>query len=350
MFFTVTILIQFSFKSNFTEIANLISDIDFTLLLIIIPVIFITLFETFGWYLTLNTKNEKINFTQLYLLRTAIDSVQNSIPGGFAAAELLRPVMLRRNFGMPMNRAVASGIITKLNIAIAQVLFIITGIAVMLIFYSKESAYFENIGYKSIYISLASLIAAIFCLTIFLYKYNGLTKIFNYLKSLNIKRLKKLLLRNEDKIYEINNYMREFNTGNIKNFIYTIFIFYVGWMIIAAEAFLIFRIIGVDLNFSQAIILESAASLIRIVFFFLPSGMGAQEAGLLGLMSAMGFADPISASVLFSISRRTKEIVWVIFGYILLFRFGLNPLKLYLSKFRKELKRRKVELLFSESE
>jgi hypothetical protein len=327
----------------------LISGLDFTLILIILPIIFITLFETFGWYLTLNTKNEKINFTQLYLLRTAIDSVQNSIPGGFAAAELLRPVMLKRNFGMPMNRAVASGIITKLNIAIAQVLFIITGIAVMLIFYSKESAYFENIGYKSIYISL-TLIAGIFCLTIFLYKYNGLTKTFNYLKSLNIKHLKKFLLRNEDKIYEINNYMREFNTGNIKNFIYTILIFYVGWMIIAAEAFLIFRIIGVDLNFSQAIILESAASLIRIIFFFLPSGMGAQDAGLIGLMSAMGFADPISASVLFIISRRTKEIIWIIIGYILLFRFGLNPLKLYLSKFRKELKRRKVELLFSELE
>ncbi|HSR18210.1 MAG TPA: hypothetical protein VLM39_09000, partial [Ignavibacteriaceae bacterium] len=93
----------------------MISGIDFTLIIIILPVIFITLFETFGWYLTLNTKNEKINFTQLYLLRTAIDSVQYSVPGGFAAAELLRPVMLKKIFGMPMNRAVASGIITKLN-------------------------------------------------------------------------------------------------------------------------------------------------------------------------------------------------------------------------------------------
>jgi hypothetical protein len=319
-------------------------------MLIILPVIFITLFETYGWYLTLNTKNEKINFTQLYLLRTAIDSVQNSIPGGFAAAELLRPVMLKRNFGMPMNRAVASGIITKLNIAIAQVLFIITGIAVMLIFYSKESTYIESIGYNSIYISLVFFTGVVFCAAIFIYKYNGLVKIFNCLKSLNINRFKKFLLRNEDKICEINNYIREFNTGNIKKFIYTILIFYIGWMVIAAEAFLIFRLIGIDLNYSQAIILESAASLIRIIFFFLPSGMGAQEAGLVGLMSAMGFADPISASVLFIISRRTKEIIWIIIGYILLFRFGLNPLKLYVSKFRKELKRRKVELLFSELE
>jgi len=345
-----TILIQFAFESNYIHILRLLSGIDFVLILIILPVIFLTLFETFGWYLTLNTENKKINLTQLYLLRTAIDSVQNSVPGGFAAAELLRPVLLKRNFGMPMNRGVASGIITKLNIAIAQLLFIITGIAVMLIFYSKESAYIENIGNNSIYISLAFFIAAVFCAALFLYKYNGLVKIFNSLKSLNIIRLKKLLLRNEDKIYEINNYIKEFNTGNVKNFIYTILIFYFGWMIIAAEAFLIFRIIGVDLNFSQAIILESAASLIRIIFFFLPSGMGAQDAGLIGLMSAMGFADPISASVLFIISRRTKEIIWIIFGYILLFRLGLNPLKLYLSKFRNRLKNRKIELLFSESE
>jgi uncharacterized protein (TIRG00374 family) len=156
------------------------------------------------------------------------------------------------------------------------------------------------------------------------------------------------LLKNEDKIYEINNYITEFNSGNIKNFIYTILIFYIGWMIIAAEAFLIFRIIGIDLNFSQALILESAASLIRIIFFFLPSGMGAQDAGLIGLMSAMGFADPFSASMLFIFYRRTKEIIWILLGYILLFRYGLNPLKLYLSKFRKALKGRKVELLFSE--
>jgi hypothetical protein len=78
--------------------------------------------------------------------------------------------------------------------------------------------------------------------------------------------------------------------------------------------------------------------------------MGAQDAGLIGLMSAMGFADPISASVLFIISRRTKEIIWIIIGYILLFRFGLNPLRLYLSKFRNRLINRKIELIFSESE
>jgi uncharacterized protein (TIRG00374 family) len=156
------------------------------------------------------------------------------------------------------------------------------------------------------------------------------------------------LLRNEDKIQEINNYLKEFNTGNVKNFIYTILFFYIGWTIVAVEAYLIFRIIGVDINFSQAIILESAASLIRIIFFFLPSGVGAQDAGLIGLMSAMGFTNPVSDAMLFIFYRRIKEIVWIIFGYILLFRFGLNPLKLYLSKFRKALKRREIELLFSE--
>jgi len=313
-----------------------------------LPIIFITLFETIGWYLTLKTKNEKINFRQLYLLRTAIDSVQNSIPAGFAAAELLRPILLKRNFGLAINKGVGSGIITKLNIAIAQLLFIVTGVAVMLIFYSKESVYLEDIGYKSIYITLAFFIAGIFFLTIFLYKYDGLVKIFNCLKCLNINRLKKFLLRNEDKIQEINNYLKEFNTGNVKNFIYTILFFYIGWTIVAVEAYLIFRIIGVDINFSQAIILESAASLIRIIFFFLPSGVGAQDAGLIGLMSAMGFTNPVSDAMLFIFYRRIKEIVWIIFGYILLFRFGLNPLKLYLSKFRKALKRRKIELLFSE--
>jgi hypothetical protein len=94
----------------------------------------ITLFETLGWHLTLRTGKTKINFARLYLLRTAIDSVQYSIPFGFAAAELFRPLLLQKNFGIEVTRGVASGIVTKLNIAIAQLLFIITGTAVMLIF------------------------------------------------------------------------------------------------------------------------------------------------------------------------------------------------------------------------
>lgn len=314
------------------------------------PAAFVILFESAGWYFSLKIKKEKLHFTKLYLLRTAIDSIHYSVPGGFAAAELLRPLLLKRNMGIEINRGIASGIVTKLSIAIAQLLFIITGIAFMLIFYNEGTAHIQGISDNLIYILSGSFILGVFCLTIFLYKYDGLIKTFSLLKKIKLGLPKKITARTEERVFEINNYIRKFNSDGAYRLICTILLFFMGWMTIAAESLLIFRIIGADLSFSQIIILESAASLIRIIFFFLPSGLGAQDAGLIGMMSAMGIADPVSVSILFISYKRTKEIIWIIFGYILLFRFGLNPMKLYLSKFRKSLKRGEIRLIFSQAE
>jgi hypothetical protein len=47
---------------------------------------------------------------------------------------------------------------------------------------------------------------------------------------------------------------------------------FAAWLLIAVETYLILDLLGAGPTFTQAIALESVASVMRILFFFIPGG------------------------------------------------------------------------------
>ncbi len=81
------------------------------------------------------------------------------------------------------------------------------------------------------------------------------------------------------------------------------------------EVFYIARILGMDIGFAQAWLLEALIQVLRIVTFFIPSSIGVQEGGILLIFSEFGFSDPLSLT--FAVIRRLREMVWVGIGLAL---------------------------------
>jgi uncharacterized membrane protein YbhN (UPF0104 family) len=96
---------------------------------------------------------------------------------------------------------------------------------------------------------------------------------------------------------------------------------------VGIETYLILKFLGVNPTFTQAAALEAAASLFRILFFFLPGGIGASEVGFVALLVAFGFPDAITLSAAYIAVKRLKEAGWILAGYAVFWFIGFNPFK-----------------------
>jgi uncharacterized membrane protein YbhN (UPF0104 family) len=62
--------------------------------------------------------------------------------------------------------------------------------------------------------------------------------------------------------------------------------------------------------------MEAAVVFARNAAFFVPAGLGVQDAGYLAFLSAFGVAAPLAAA--FIVVKRTKELLWIAAGYLVL--------------------------------
>ncbi len=115
-----------------------ISGNGFLLPIILIPYALVFLAESFAWRLTIR-HTPRPGVGKLYLIRMATDAILYSIPGGVAVAEPMRPVLLQRQCGIDLTEGIGSCIITKINIAVAQALFIFLGFILVMVFYPGVS-------------------------------------------------------------------------------------------------------------------------------------------------------------------------------------------------------------------
>jgi uncharacterized membrane protein YbhN (UPF0104 family) len=65
--------------------------------------------------------------------------------------------------------------------------------------------------------------------------------------------------------------------------------------------------------------------LFRHVMFLLPAGLGAQDAGYVAFLAALGVPNPVSLGAAFVVLKRGKELLWAAVGYALLFADSRHP-------------------------
>src|SRR5713101_7689080 len=98
------------------------------LLVMLIPSAIMYAIEAYGWKLTLGQCGKEIPFWRVLAIRTAGEAVNMTTPAGYVGGEPLKADLLRKHH-VPMEEAFTSVIIAKTTMTIAEVLFILLGIA-----------------------------------------------------------------------------------------------------------------------------------------------------------------------------------------------------------------------------
>ena len=313
---------------DFGSFTSHIKSIGYPVIIIFIPYIIIIVNDSVGWFNCFARRLSGRSLGKLITLRLATETLQTSLPGGAAYAELARPFLLNKHLKIGYTESIAANIITKVNILAAQVLFLIFGIVLLLTRFREGAVPGGFISDSILYPAAGVLIAGGLLTAYLVYNRDLILRIICRLDKLNIKFLRRVIIRIRRPASEVNKILTEFYSQHKIRLIITIIIFLLTWFLMAFESLLILRVIGIEADLMQTVLLESLISLIRMIFFFLPGAAGPQDAAVMMIFTIAGVPDPVLNSLIFVMLKRAKEIVWILTGYIVLINCGVEMKRL----------------------
>ncbi|HEY6085756.1 MAG TPA: lysylphosphatidylglycerol synthase transmembrane domain-containing protein [Nitrospira sp.] len=280
------------------------------LLIILIPSLLMYVIEAYGWRVTLGSMARHIPFWRLLAIRTAGEVVNMTTPTAYVGGEPLKAYLLQR-FHVPMVEGLASVVIAKTTMTIAQILFILVGIAIGALMLGHEGSSGQIVAAAIISGGLLMFGIAAF---IFAQRHGLFTLILQTLRKLGLHIA--FLESREAKLRSLDHTILDFYVHHQSAFFASIGFYFLGWLAEACEVFVIISCLRAPASFLSAVSIGALSVFIKGGTFFIPGSLGAQDAGNLLLLKAFGYSDV--TGITFALVRRFRELVWIGIGLLCL--------------------------------
>lgn len=297
--------------SNIYEAATRLGPI--TLLAILIPSALMYSVEAYGWKVVLGRAAQAVPFWRLLTIRTAGEVVNMTTPA-YLAGEPLKAYLLRK-YNIPMKEGAASVVIAKTSMTIAEVFYILTGIA--LAFWILGAGSSAGRTLTAALVSVGLLVCSIAGF-VFIQQRGLFASILSLVKKLGL-RIRSLEAQ-EGHLRSIDQTIRKFYSHHQKAFYASMGVYFLGWIAESLEVFGIIYLLGGSVSMLSAISIGALAVFIKGGSFFIPGSLGAQDAGNLLLLQAFGYSDVMG--ITFALLRRFRELVWIGIGLLCLATVG----------------------------
>ena len=310
--FTLTLLVWYIGPWRIYEAASHLGPIG--VLALLIPSTFMYIVEAYGWKITLGPSAKNIPFWRVLAIRTAGEVVNMTTPTAYVGGEPLKAYLLTKH-RVPMVEGLASVVIAKTTMTIAQVVFILLGIALAFWTFGAGGSSGQTIAAALVSVGLLIIGTAAFVFV----QHKGL---FSWLLELQRKLGLKIsfLESREKKLRSLDRTILDFYRDNRLTFTFSTVLFLLGWMTEAGEAYVILYFLGSPPTALSAISIGALASFIKSGTFFSPGSLGAQEGGNMLLLRAFGYSDV--TGITFALFRRFRELVWIGLGLLCLALVG----------------------------
>lgn len=231
-------------------------------------------------------------------------------PTAYVGGEPLKAYLLKQ-YGVPMVEGLASVVTAKTTMTIAQIGFILLGMASGFWLLGTGGSPGQTAMATLVSVGLLAFGVGGFVLIqrrgIFASLLWGLRKIGFTIKALE---------SHEEKLLELDRTIAAFYSKNRPGFVLSILLFFSGWMVETVEVFVMLTVLGESATIMTAIAIGALSVFIKGGAFFIPGSLGAQDAGNLLLVTTFGYGEV--TGITFALLRRFRELVWVIIGLICL--------------------------------
>ncbi len=284
------------------------------LLLALLPSLVMYGLEAYGWVLTLGPSASGVSFLKVLAIRTAGEVVNMTTPSAYVGGEPLKAYLLTRE-GVPIVEGMASVVLAKTVMTVAQVLFILTGIGLAVWLVGHE--------HSATQVAAASLVSA----ALLLFGVVGFIAVQRWgLFSGSLRLLQRARVRvgfleaRAAQLQELDHTIAAFYETDRLRFGLSTACFLGGWLCEAVEVWVMLALLGQPVTAAAAMAIGGLSSLVKGGTFFIPGSLGAQDGGNLLLVSAFGYSD--LSGISFALLRRFREIVWIVIGLICLAALG----------------------------
>ena len=284
------------------------------LLVLLIPSAIMYVVEAYGWKVTLGPSAKAIPFWRVLAIRTAGEVVNMTTPTAYVGGEPLKAHLLKKHH-VPMVEGLASVIIAKTTMTIAEVLFILLGIALGVWLLGGNDSSGHTMAAALVSVGLLAFGTAAF---VFVQRQGLFTWLLGFLRKIGLKIA--YLEAREEKLRSLDRTILEFYRHNRPAFYASTGLFFLGWMAEALEVYVIVYFLGGPAMALSAISIGALSVFIKGGTFFIPGSLGAQDGGNVLLLSAFGYSDV--TGITFALLRRFRELVWIGIGLLCLLLVG----------------------------
>jgi uncharacterized protein (TIRG00374 family) len=284
------------------------------LLVMLIPSIFMYVVEAYGWKVTLGPLGKDIPFWRVLAIRTAGEVVNMTTPSGYVGGEPLKASLLRKHH-VPMEEAYTSVIIAKTTMTIAEVLFILLGIALSVWLLGENDSSGQTLAAALLSVGLLALVTAAF---VFVQRQGLCIWLLEFLRKIGLKIT--YLEAREKQLRSLDQAIFEFYRHKRPVFYASTGLFFLGWLAEAVEVYVILYYLGGPSMALSAISIAALSVFIKGGTFFIPGSLGAQDGGTLLLLEAFGYSGV--TGITFALLRRFRELVWIGLGLLCLAMLG----------------------------
>ena len=284
------------------------------LLFLLIPSTIMYIVEAYGWKITLSPSAKNIPFWRVLAIRTAGEVVNMTTPTAYVGGEPLKAYLLEKHH-VPMVEGLASVVIAKTTMTIAEVVFILLGIALAFWRVGADSSSGQTVTAALVSVGLLVLVTAAL---VFVQQQGLFTWLLEFQRKVGLK-IHYLEVR-EKKLRSLDRTILNFYRDNRLTFCSSIGLFFVGWMAEALEVYVIIYFLGGPAVALSAISISALSVFIKSGTFFIPGSLGAQDGGNMLLLRAFGYSDV--TGITFALLRRFRELVWIGLGLLCLMLAG----------------------------
>ncbi len=281
---------------------------------ILIPSVVMYVIEAYGWKVTLRPSGRAISFWRLLAIRTAGEVVNMTTPTAYMGGEPLKAYMLKR-YQVPMVEGLASVVIAKTTMTIAEVVFILLGVALAFWLLGGSGSSGQVVAAALLSAGLLVFGVAGF---VFVQRRGLFIWILELLRTIGMRVA--FLEAKEEQLRALDRTILEFYTQSRSAFYASSLLFLLGWLAEAGEVFVIIYYLGGPATISSAISIGALSVFIKGGTFFIPGSLGAQDAGNLLLLKAFDYSDV--TGITFALLRRFRELVWIGIGLFCLALIG----------------------------
>ena len=274
--------------------------------------------DTFAWQITLpSTQLTKKWLYNLWKVRMVGADFGKMLPLIAFGGAPIKGFVLKRYYGIQYREGTASLILAESTHLISMVLFMATGVFLILL----DSNLPGSFHFFAV-ISLSAIAIGIFLFYLVQrYKITSLTGTW-----LSQRKFGQWLEKFIHHIHDMDERLVQFYTRDRSRFLSASFLNLINWFLGALEIFVIFYFLGNPITIVEAITLETLVELVRAGTFFIPATLGSQEAAFMVATGAI--AGQTTMGVAASLMRRVREVVWLAWGFIIGLEYSQKPFDL----------------------
>ena len=275
-------------------------------LVVIMPFTLVNIFDTLGWRFAF--VRDRVSLPTLWRTRLAGEAINTSTPTASVGGEAVKAWLLQPR--VPYPEALASVVIAKTTITVAQGLFLLFGLLLV----TEAPADTRMLtGMRWLLVLEVLAVAGFVAVQVSGVVARGVRAVGRRFA------LPAVVARSAD-VAGVEQLIRGFYTRQPVRLTLSIAAHFLGWAVSALEIWVVLRLLGVEVSLTTALTLEAFATGIRFITFFVPAGIGTTEGGLVLVFVAFGLSAPLGLS--FALVRRLRELCWTGGGLLVLVAIG----------------------------